>query len=143
MKQKDNIISFTTYAKVDKANNVELSVTDLHRDTKFDIRGKRLIDELDSADEYETTEKLGLMELADRFSKVGHYPFTVEFKKQNGELRKIRGRMVQVENGLGRSHVIDFDIDKDPSKDYDNRMRQVDHRTIQSLIVNKVKYIKK
>ena len=45
--------------------------------------------------------------------------------------------MVEVENNLGRSLVIDLKADKD------NNFRQVDHRTIESIIFKNVKYVLK
>jgi len=45
--------------------------------------------------------------------------------------------MVEVENNLGRSLVID--LKADPS----NRFRQIDHRTIESSIFKNVKYVLK
>lgn len=60
-----------------------------------------------------------------------------------GEDRTMRGRLISVEAKLGRSQVIDLDIDKQLKGDWDIRQRQVDHRTIKSLIVNRVKYVVK
>jgi hypothetical protein len=57
-----------------------------------------------------------------------------------GKLRVIKGRHYGNVDDLGRVHFIDMEIQRDPTKDYDNRSRQVDPRTIQYLIINKVKY---
>jgi hypothetical protein len=57
-----------------------------------------------------------------------------------GKTRIMKGRHYGHMDELGRIHFIDMEITKDPSKDYDTRSRQVDPRTIQWLIVNKVKY---
>lgn len=57
-----------------------------------------------------------------------------------GKLRVMKGRHYGNMDDLGRVHFIDMELSKDPSKDYDTRSRQVDPRTIQWLIVNKVKY---
>ena len=45
--------------------------------------------------------------------------------------------MVQVENNLGRSLVIDL------KSDSDNKFRQIDHRTIESIVFKNVKYVLK
>ena len=45
--------------------------------------------------------------------------------------------MVQVENNLGRSLVIDLKADSD------NKFRQVDHRSIESIVFKNVKYVLK
>ena len=52
-----------------------------------------------------------------------------------GEERTIRGKVVKVEPKLGRTQVIDQDIDGD------HRERLVDHRTINWLIFKNVKYV--
>lgn len=57
-----------------------------------------------------------------------------------GKLRVMKGRHYGHVDDLGRIHFIDMEIKRDASKDYDTRSRQVDPRTIQYLIVNKVKY---
>ena len=60
-----------------------------------------------------------------------------------GEERILRGYLVQVETGFGRSMVIDLEADKGTRPDYDGRLRQVDHRTLKWLIYKNVKYIVK
>ena len=60
-----------------------------------------------------------------------------------GEKRKLIGYHENEKTVQGRIRVIDLEIEKDPSKDYDNRARQVDPRNIISLIVNNKKYVKK
>ena len=55
--------------------------------------------------------------------------------KQDGTERTLRGKLVKPEPLLGRSMVEDLDSD-----DKKNRLRQVDHRTINWLVVDGVKY---
>ena len=56
-----------------------------------------------------------------------------------GELRVMRGRHYGSINDLGRVAFLDMEeVKKDG--DYDNRMKQVDPRTIQYLIVDNIKY---
>jgi hypothetical protein len=57
-----------------------------------------------------------------------------------GQLRVMKGRHYGHLDDLGRVHFIDMELDKESDKDYDTRKREVDPRTIQWLIVNKVKY---
>lgn len=64
-------------------------------------------------------------------------------KEIPGKLRVMKGRHYGNMDDLGRVHFIDMEIKRDTTKDYDTRSRQVDPRTIQYLIVNKVKYILK
>lgn len=49
----------------------------------------------------------------------------------------MRGHLVKCENSLGRSTVIDL------SSKADNKFRQVDHRTIEYIILRNVKYVLK
>lgn len=58
-----------------------------------------------------------------------------------GELRVMKGRHYGDVDDLGRVHFLDMEIDKDSERAAtDGRMRQVDPRTIQYIIVHKVKY---
>jgi hypothetical protein len=61
-------------------------------------------------------------------------------KEIPGKLRVMKGRHYGHVDDLGRVHFIDMELKRDTAKDYDTRSRQVDPRTIQYLIVNKVKY---
>jgi hypothetical protein len=143
--KKGHIVSYTSYCKVESIgtnyfDKDTLNLKDLNNENTYQMKGKALIDQLVSADEYEKEEKCTKTQLAEKFALVGSHPFTVVFEKQNGDLRTLRGIMLKVENGLGRSNVIDLDL---PISDKAKRMRQVDHRTLKSLIVNGVKYILK
>lgn len=61
-----------------------------------------------------------------------------------GEERILVGYLISTETGFGRSMVIDLEIKRDLSKpDYDNRIRQVDHRSLNWLIHKNTKYIVK
>jgi len=60
-----------------------------------------------------------------------------------GKLRVMKGRHYGNQDNVGRIHFIDMELSRDASKDYDTRTRQTDPRTIQWLIVNKVKYVRK
>lgn len=57
-----------------------------------------------------------------------------------GDLRVMKGRHYGNIDDLGRVHFVDMEQDKGTKADYDARMRQIDTRTIQYIIVNKVKY---
>ena len=57
-----------------------------------------------------------------------------------GEERVMIGRHYGASDDFGRVHFVDMEVVKDASKDYDTRMRLVDPRTLQHLIVNNVKY---
>lgn len=58
----------------------------------------------------------------------------------NGVARTMRGRHFGELNDLGRLNFIDMDVLKDDSKPYDNRIRNVDPRTINWMIIKNIKY---
>lgn len=60
-----------------------------------------------------------------------------------GETRIMRGKHYGSVNDLGRLSFIDMEVTPDPKRTDDSRIRQVDPRTLQYVIVNKVKYILK
>jgi hypothetical protein len=100
----------------------------------FQVRGKELIESALSADQFSAEEKVSKTKAAEILSTAYNRPFTVCFDKQDGEERVLRGRLVEPEPLLGRSHVEDLDITEG------HRLRLVDHRTIRWIIVNCVKY---
>lgn len=57
-----------------------------------------------------------------------------------GEERTLVGYLIGVETGFGRSTVIDLEAEKGSKPDWDGRLRQVDHRTLNWLISKNVKY---
>lgn len=83
-------------------------------------------------------------------AKVGDIPNLLKNLLENpiskevpGEIRVMRGRHYGGLNTNGRVAFIDMEANRDTSKDYDTRSRQVDTRTIQEIIVNKVRYFLK
>lgn len=94
----------------------------------FDAEKKAKIEEIQSA---------SLKTAADLLNDLIENPITRTIK---GELRVLRGRHNGHVDNLGRIHFIDMDIELDKSKDYDVRKREVDPRTIQSVIVGGTKY---
>lgn len=57
-----------------------------------------------------------------------------------GEERTMVGRHYGSQDEFGRVHFIDMEITRDTTKDYDNRQRLVDTRTINWVILRGVKY---
>lgn len=58
-----------------------------------------------------------------------------------GEERVLTGYLVSTETGFGRSMVIDLEADRSKSTaDWDSRLKQVDHRTLNWLVFKNVKY---
>lgn len=113
-----------------------LSVRDIDNGQKFMVIGQPLIERALSADRHLSTMAKSKTELAEILVSSWNRPFTVVFEKQDGEVRRLRGRLVQPEPLLGRSHVQDVDA----MGNSDTGLRLVDHRTIQELIVGGVKY---
>ena len=73
---------------------------------------------------------------------------TAEIKKviknaYKGEERTLVGYLISTETGFGRSMVIDLEEDRGTKPDWDARIRQVDHRTLNWLIHKNVKYVVK
>lgn len=138
-KVKDNdLMAFVNYVKVKKvnANGEELIVAPLDKNSK-DIRitGLDLVVNALSADQFEDTEKVNKTEAAEILISSHNRPFTVSFEKLDGSERVIRGRLIKPEPLLGRSMVEDLD-----ETDKKNRVRQVDHRTINYIIVSGTKF---
>jgi hypothetical protein len=100
----------------------------------FHVQGYDLIEAGFSADQYSKTEVLSRTKVAEILTTSYNRPFTVCFDKADGRERILRGRLVQPEPLLGRSHVEDLDIMEG------SRLRLVDHRTLKWLIVNGVRY---
>lgn len=140
---KNDLMAFVNYVKVDDvlAGGDELIVCDLdHNRRKIKISGKDLIKNSLSADQFSETEKVTKTEAAEIMISLHNRPFTVSFNKADKSERVLRGRLIKHEALLGRSMVEDLDEPADGSK---GRVRQVDHREINWLVVEGVKYIVK
>jgi len=111
--------------------------TDLSDGTEFEISGDAFLDTFISANRSDKEELKTKTELAELLVNAGWKPFTVTFEKADGSLRTLVGKLVKPEPLLGRSLVTDFNVDDD------DRFRFVDHRTIQSLVMDGVRYILK
>lgn len=135
----DDIMTFTYYVKVKNISNNgnTLSVIDLDSKQQININGKDLIATSHSADQFKEEEKISKTKIAEILISSHNRPFKVSFLKADGEERILRGRLIRPEPLLGRSMVEDLDVDAD------HKVRQVDHRTINWLIVDGVKYITK
>ena len=132
-----DILSITDYVEVVEVGHQRIKVKNLDNGVLFSIKGQELLDDTHSASEVKKTEKTPLTKIAERLTASYNVAFEVKFKKANGEDRVLRGRLLGAEPVLGRSYVEDLDIDKDDPK---GRKRLVDHRTLQYLIVDGVKY---
>jgi hypothetical protein len=132
-----DIMAFVHYVKVKKVNDggMSLQLQDLDGDQgEFVVRGARLIASSFSADQYHEEQRVSMTRAAEILVSSFNRPLTVCFIKKRGDERLLRGRLLQPEPLLGRSHVLDLDVSGK------NRIRLVDHRTIKYLIVDGVKY---
>lgn len=132
-----HLMALIHYVKVKNKGYNQLTVTGLDEGVdQFDVIGTDLIDQMFSADQYAEEIKVTKTKAAELLVSSYNRPLTVSFAKQDGSERILRGRLVQPEPLLGRSMVEDLDIDARG----DARLRQVDHRSINFLIVDGVKY---
>ena len=132
---KDETLSFTNFYKVLDVQGKEVALKDLDTGSTFKVVGEDLISTGNSASYVEETVQLNKSEIAHILSTSYNKPFTVKFTKADGTDRVLTGRLVHPEPLMGRSMVEDLDVEA--SK---NRVRLVDHRTIQYLIVGGRKY---
>jgi uncharacterized protein with PhoU and TrkA domain len=135
MKHKvGDVVCIVKYVKIKQIKNSVLGVEDVDSGEEFNIIGESLINKLTSADSSDSTQKASKTELAQILSESWCIPFTVTFTKTNGEERVLRGRLIEPNNLLGRSLVEDLD------KNTEDRLCQVDHRTISSIVVGGIHY---
>lgn len=133
---KGEKLSFTTYVtvnEIDKKRNA-LTVTS-EKGVQMLIQGLDLIEGFNSNAQYFETKELGKNALAEKLQTAGDKIFTVEYIKADGSNRTLVGHLVSSESNLGRSMVRDLNITEG------NNLRQVDHRTIQSLIIGGIQYV--
>jgi hypothetical protein len=129
------LISYTDYLTVKSVNPREGSI-EVENSTgqSFTVRGKSLIEGMNSGSQYTETKKVSRTQLAEVLQSVGDKVFTVVFDKADGSERTLTGHLLNTENHMGRSNVRDLRIKTG------NPLRQVDHRTLKSLVVNNIRY---
>lgn len=135
--KKDDVVAFTTWAKVKGNLGGALECEHLTgplKGSSFAIHGSELISLCLSADFFCETENVTKTRAAELLVSSYNIPFTVVFEKSDGTERTLRGKLIHPEPLLGRSMVHDLDADGP---------RLVDHRTIKSLTVNHIKYVVK
>ena len=100
---------------------------------EFQVSGRALVEDMFSADVFEEEKEVTSTEIIKLFISSFNRPFTINWDKEDGENRTLRGRYISHEDLKGRSYVEDFDA-------ADGRPRLVDHRTIHWFICEGVKY---
>jgi len=136
-----DLMSFTYWAKVDIVTRDpikgehSLNLTDLDSGETFGVRGDTLIEGARSADQHEKTMIVTKTQIVDVLANARNIPFTVSFKKQNGSIRHLRGRLIGIDQkNLGYIDVEDLD------QPVGSRFRLVDCRTIRSVTVRGCKF---
>ena len=135
--QVGDIIAVVRYAKVVNVYDTEMLVKDIDYESEFRILGRQMLDQLRSAALYDSVETVTGTRAAEVVSTSFNTPMTVCFIKKNGDTRVMVCRLKDTEPLMGRSYVDDLEETEG------DKMAQVDHRTIQWAIVNKVKYVVK
>jgi hypothetical protein len=135
----NDIMAVIHYVKITSVNpgKFECYADDLDLTNRMSIQGKEILEAAFSADQFSEELKVPKTKVAEILVNSPNRPFTVNFNKTDGSERTLRGRLVCPEPLLGRSMVEDLD---DTSG---HNLRQVDHRTINWLIVEGTKYIVK
>ena len=133
-----DLMAIVHYVKIKNVipHNYELHTEDVDLpDHRMRIQGKELLEHAFSADQYIEEVKVNKTQAAEILINSLNRPFTVSFEKADGSLRTLRGRLIAPEPLLGRSMVEDLDVTDD------HKLRQVDHRTINWIIVQGTKYV--
>ena len=134
----NDIIAIINYVKVInvKSDKFEFFAKDINNSNNIRIQGKEIIESALSADFFAEEIKVSKTAAAEILVNSTNRPFTVNFNKADNSERTLRGKLICPEPLLGRSMVEDLD-------ETGHNLRQVDHRTINWLIVNGTKYIVK
>jgi hypothetical protein len=135
-----DVMSFTYWGVVDKVESSllgkRIELTDLDSGNEFAVEGDMLIKNSSSSDQYNSQQKVSKSQAVEILSRSYNSPFTVVFTKKDGSTRRLRGRLIGIDQkNLGYVDVEDLD------KPIGSRFRLVDCRTIKSIIVDNVKYI--
>lgn len=137
----------------------------------FSVSSQIVEEGMYSADQYESEESVTRTELVGILEGAGDTIFTVNFNKQIdpkrlaeavsqgpkgkmtlvaaknlllGEERTLIGYLLSTEAKMGRSQVVDLELPvKDGANPVLSRIRQVDHRTLNWIIIRGVKYTQK
>ena len=129
-----DVMAFINWVEVVNTDpkNGEIRVKDLDSKQEFLVRGQQLIESGLSADRFTSEKSVTKTEAAEIFITNKNTPMTVVFIKANGQLRTMRCKWLHQETLMGRSMVFEFG--------QGGGVKQIDHRTIQSIIVGDVRY---
>lgn len=128
------VLSTTMYVTVLSKNADSITVKD-SAGREFTIKGPKFIeDTMHSSEQYTKEEKTTQTKAAEILTTAGDTVFKADFVKKDGSPRTMVARLLENENLMGRSNVIDLEK---------GSMGQIDHRTLKSLIIKNVKYLVK
>jgi hypothetical protein len=130
------LISLTIYAEVESKDYDKIVCRDLQNNEIYELTGFDILSRINSADTFVNIKEISKTEMANKLLEAGDGIFTVEFIKQGGENRTLRGRLITSDQFMGRVMVEDLDLSSSLSN-----IRQVDLRTLKSLIIGNVKYV--
>lgn len=123
------------YVQVQDTKLDSIEVMDLNK-RKFTVQGQKLIEEtMFSATQFENEESVSQTKAAEILVNAGDNVLTAVFTKKDGSERTIICKLASTEHLLGRSTVMDL-----AEIFTGNPLRQVDHRTIKSIIIKGTKY---
>lgn len=132
-----DVVQLVYNCEVKQVGKDSLIVYDKERKMSIELKGHDLINSTKNGSFYSLTKKVSMTEAAEILIGSHGVIFTVEFIKQNSEARTLRGYLVGIDGQFGRSKCVDLDVEEE------YKIRLVDHRTIQSIIIGGVKYIVK
>ncbi len=161
--KKNEVLSETQYYTVEKVSGDKVQLRNDNGEPIV-VDSKYVENCLNSGVQYSSEKKVSRTELAQLFIGNPLIAMTVNYNKQldvndvidnlvkstnkteikallKGEERTMVGRHFGEITDLGRVQFIDMEVPKDTSKGYDNRLRQVDPRTINFLVLKNTKYI--
>jgi hypothetical protein len=140
------MLSFTNYFKVVQQNGNSLLLSEVKNSNKSElitIEGKDILNQLVSADQYESTVKLTKAQMIDKLLSAGDKVVTVNFTKQDGTIRTLRGTNPTAEINLGRTQIIDLEVLEKNPQDKTRGIRLVDNRQLEWIVLENVMYISK
>lgn len=130
------VLSSTMYLTVLSKDKDSIKVKD-NFNREFTVKGPKLIEEtMNSSTQFEKEEKVNKTKAAEILHNAGDAVFTTDFVKQDGTDRTMVAKLIETENLMGRSNVLDLQ-ESTPGK---SPIKQVDHRTLRSITLKGTKY---
>ena len=140
-----------------------LVVEDLFKPGEFSIDGSDMVADMKSASYFDKNDiqRISRTQMVDILTSVGGDPFSASYAKKDGQERLMVGKFLRHERHYGRSLVVDLQLLKEwndtkakalaegkteeeanqaAEKKTDGYLRLVDHRTLEWLITDGVRY---